>query len=591
MRGESIRMKYQANLANSCTALLVVLLCFTPVASAVEVSATIDRNPIYLDESVNLVISVEGNEALNTAPDLDPLHNDFAILRQSTQTNINIVNNTPHFVQSWQIEIQPKQLGLLEIPALTIAGEQTQPIEILVEEFMGNVATEGAEIFLEVETSSNNPYVQSQVNFSIRLFYSVPIVNGTLSEPQVPFATVKGPAQDKRYNAQRSGIDYRVVERRYAIFPEQSGAFSIPSIEFTCVVERLNPTTNSVNHYRERYSSKSIPLNVRGIPRSFSGITWLPARDLQLRDSWNGRAPDLEFGKPESRQITIDAVGLREVQLPRVDYAENDSVKVYGDQNSELKTSQIFEWSISNRTDEFAIIPQSESSVEIPKFEIVWWDINEDREKVAVIPAISVQLQPPAGQPVAPSDTGDASQLSDAEQSTLNTLIRSLDRQWQLISLALAVMWVLTLVAWYCSRRSRRTQWMGKESADTKQIESERKLLHYVRQACRANDAAAISKAMLDWAAVHWIEQSPRNLIELGQRLNNSVLITLLKDVDKAIYSAGSSTVEGGRLWQSFTAAIQSNRPGTNKPRRLIGFQSHKNKLEQLWPETDSSRS
>lgn len=587
MYGERWTMKIQANRSIMSIALLVGSCFFVSVAGAVEVSATIDRNPIYLDESVNLVLSVEGEEAMGISPDLDPVRKDFEILRQSTQTNINIVNNKPHFVQSWQIEIQPKRLGLLEIPSLMIAGEQTQPIQIEVQEFKGNVATEGAEIFMEVEASSNNPYVQSQVNLTIRLFYSVRIVSGTLSEPNVPFATIKGPAQDNRYNARRSGKDYGVVERRYALFPEQSGALSIPPIEFTAVVERLDPVTNAVNHYRVRYSSESIPLNVRGIPRSFSGTTWLPARDLKLQDSWKGRAPNLEFGKPESRQITIDAVGLRDVQLPQVNFEENDSVKVYIGQNSELKTSQIFEWNRSHRIDEFAIIPQSDSVVEIPKFELVWWDIDEDQEKVAVLPAISVQLGLLAAQPLS-SELGNAIKPSDSVRSDENASVWSRDRQWKLISLVLAVVWLMTLVLWYLSRRWRGGHRIEKDLVDTHRIESERKRLRNVRQACSKNDAVAISQALLDWAVIFWVDQPPRNLLELGRRLNSDELATALIEVDRAIYSERSDTVDGQVVWRLLAKAIDSNNRRTIGSKRSIWTRSREKKLEQLWPETDA---
>ena len=49
---------------------------------------------------------------------------------------------------------------------------------------------------------------------------------------------------------------------------------------------------------------------VRPKPSSFSGNTWLPARDLRITDSWDGTLPKFEVGKPETRKITINAVGV-----------------------------------------------------------------------------------------------------------------------------------------------------------------------------------------------------------------------------------------------------------------------------------------
>ena len=590
MRGNPIEMNHQFNGIAFFVAAVVGLALLTPVANAVEVSASVDRNPVYLDESVNLVLSAEGDEMSGASPDLEPLRKDFEILRQSTQTNINIVNNTPHVVQSWQIEIQPKRLGILEIPALTIAGEHTEPIELDVQEFKGNVATAGAEIFLEVVVSTNNPYVQAQVNFITRLYYSIPIVNGTLSEPEVSFATVTGPAQDKRYNAKRAGIDYRVVERRYAMFPEQSGLFSIPPIQFSAVIERVDPVTNQIRHLSERYSSIPVELDVRPIPRSYSGTTWLPAQELTLKDSWQGRQPDFEVGKPESRAITIDAVGLRAVQLPMVNYEENSTARVYGSNNAELKTTPTYDWSVARRTDEFAIIPQSDTRVEVPRFELVWWDVNEDREKIAVLPAISVNLDQSAVQSPG-MDSGDENSPADMNVSNLALNGVNPDAQWKLISLALLVTWVLTLLTWFFSRRLRSLKNMQGDIEGhvlrLQNIETERQALRSVKRACSQNDALALSNALLNWAVIHWPSRPPRNLIELGQKLDSEALTGSLEKVDRAVYSNENVSLQGRVIWRNLVTALDSIQRQQGQPKRFKWFKPHTKRLEDLWPQKD----
>ncbi len=575
----------------SATAFAISLLLPAVKATAIEVSATIDRNPIYSDESVNLVLQVEGESTNGLSPDLEPLRVDFEILTRSSQTNINIVNNKPQVVQSWVIEIQPRRLGVLEIPSISLGSVQTEPIQLEVQEFKGNVATEGAQIFLEVEVSSNNPYVQAQVNFTSRLFYSIPIVTGTLSEPQVSFATVKGPAQDKRYNAKRAGIEYRVIERRYAIFPEQSGSFSIAPIQFNCVVERTDPATNVKNHYRERYSSNPVQLDVRAIPRSYSGSTWLPAQDLTLSDSWHGRAPDFEAGKPESREISIDAVGLRAVQLPMVDFEQNSTARIYGGTNADLKTTPTFDWSLARRTDEFAIIPQNDSIVEVPKFEIIWWDVNEDREKVAVLPAISVQIGQRADQQMASDHSDNGSESADFGNLNPVKDIANEDRQWKLISLTLLAIWLLTLASWYLSRRSKQRSNADGANPHTRQIESEQKAIRKIRQACASSDAAAVNVALLQWAALHWENRPPRNLAEVAQRLNSKQLTDQFENLDKANYSHHQVSCDCHAVWRSFSEAITHERRQTNNQKRFKWFMSRETKLEELWPESETSTS
>ena len=570
-------------------AVLIAILHSMPLANAVEVSASVDRNPIYLDESVTLVLTAEDQSTNIPAPDLELLRVDFEILSQSTQTNINIVNSVPNVVQSWVIEIQPKRLGVIEIPALMIAGAQTQAIQLEVQKYVSNVATEGAEIFLKVDVTSNNPYVQSQLNFTTRLYYSIPIVNGTLSDPQIPFATVEASAQESRYNSRRAGIDYRVIERQYAVFPEQSGSFTIAPIEFACVIERIDPVTNLRKHYRERYSSNPVRLEVKPIPRSYSGSTWLPAQDLQLADSWNGRVPDFKVGRPESREISINALGLRAIQLPLVEFEENSTARIYAGSQSDQKTSPGADWLVSSRTDEFAIVPKSDSNVEVPKVEVVWWDVNEDREKIAVLPAISVSMGQSVSQSIEENPVGV--NPDGIETLQISEAIVHQDQHWKLISLALLGIWLLTLLMWLLSGRYRRGQLKEVESSQVQNAESERQLLRRIKQACEIGDAAKISKVLLVWAENYWADRPPKNLIELGRRLQSEELMPLLEDLDRALYSADDVFVHGLKLWKVLTHSLRVRTRTVKQKKRFLRFWKRARDLEELWPDQSSTYS
>ena len=582
-------MKCLGSKLGICFAVLIGLLHSIPVANSVEVTASVDRNPIYLDESVTLVLTAEDESTNIPTPDLELLRADFEILSQSTQTNINIVNNVPNVVQSWVIEIQPKRLGVIEIPALMIAGAQTQPIQLEVQKYVSNVTTEGSEIFLEVDVTSNNPYVQSQLNFTTRLYYSIPIVNGTLSDPQIPFATIEGAAQESRYNSRRSGVDYRVIERQYAIFPEQSGSFTIAPIEFACVIERIDPVTNLRKHFRERYSSNQVQLEVKPIPRSYSGSTWLPAQDLQLADSWKGRVPDFEVGRPESREISINALGLRAIQLPLVEFEENSTARIYAGSQSDQKTTPGADWLVSRRTDEFAIVPKSDSNVEVPKVEVVWWDVNENREKVAVLPAISVSMGQSVSQlieeiPVDANPGGiQTLQISEA-------IVRQ-DQHWKLISLALLGIWLLTLLMWLLSGRYKRGQLRKVELIQVQSAETERQLLRRIKQECENGDAATISKELLGWAESHWTDRPPKNLIELGRRLQSEELMPLLEDLDRALYSEDDVFVHGLKLWKVLTKSLRVRTRQVKQKKRFSRFWKRERELEELWPDPGSTYS
>ena len=88
-------------------ALWMYVLAPAVVWASIEVHAELDRTPIFLDESVNLILTAKGTSQVSEDPDTSPLRKDFEILGRSIRTSINIVNNVKEIVIRWIIEIKP----------------------------------------------------------------------------------------------------------------------------------------------------------------------------------------------------------------------------------------------------------------------------------------------------------------------------------------------------------------------------------------------------------------------------------------------------------------------------------------------------
>ena len=570
-----------------CFVVILSLGLLANIANALEVRAALDRTPIFLDESVKLILTAEGKTQVDGNPDLTPLRKDFEIMGQSVQTRIKVDNNVQHIVQNWVIEIKPKRLGITEVPAISLGSYQTLPVVLEVKAYTGNVLSAGDDIFVEIEVTPENPYVQSQVTYVLRLFHAVDIPEGSLSDPIVTFASVERLGQDRRYQAQRASREYRVVERRYSIFPEQSGSMEIAPVEFNGVVSRINRTTLKTEYTRERISSNSVRIVVRPKPSSFSGNTWLPARDLRITDSWDGTLPKFQVGKPETRIITIKAVGLRALQLLSPTYEENKLTRIYST-NPVLNTRQTYEWTMGQRDEEFVIIPQDTIALEIPEFKVVWWDVDEDREKVASLPKISVASFQSTGTPATTESASLAPLNADStDSSTVSTGSNTL---WRFMSIGLLVAWILTLIIWYVSHKSRRFR-SESNLHDSDQIEqTARQLSGEIQRACRQDNAAAVSHALLKWAQLEWSDYPPRNLPELGYKLGSEELLVALQNLDRAIYSGEADSWNGGELlWKTFSSVRKSIVRKSGKKRwNQIMSKPHR-ALDELWLENESS--
>ena len=567
-----------------CFVVILNLGLLASVANALEVRAALDRTPIFLDESVKLILTAEGKTQVDGSPDLTPLRKDFEIMGQSVQTSIKVDNNVQHIVQNWVIEIKPKRLGITEVPAISLGSYQTPPVALEVKAYSGNVLSAGDDIFVEIEVTPENPYVQSQVTYVLRLFHAVDIPEGTLSDPKITFAFVERLGQDRRYQAQRAGREYRVVERRYSIFPEQSGLMEIAPVEFNGVVKRINRTTLKTEYTRERISSKSARIVVRPKPSSFSGNTWLPARDLRITDSWDGTLPKFEVGKPETRKITIKAVGLRALQLASPTYEENKLTRIYST-NPALNTRQTYEWTTGQRDEEFVIIPQDTTALEVPEFKVVWWDVDEDREKVASLPMISVANFQSTGTPA--TIESESMATLNAESTDFSTVSSGSNPLWKFVSIGLLVAWILTLIFWYVSRKTKRRHF---ESNLLDKEQTSKQLYGDIQRACRRDDAAAVSHALLNWVKLKWSDYPPRNLPELGYKLGSEELIEALQILDRAIYSGEVDSWDGGEhLWKTFSSVRKSMVRNPNEKRWNLFRSKPHLALDELWPEQNSS--
>ena len=87
-------------------------------------------------------------------------------------------------------------------------------------------------MFIEAEADTRAPWVQQSVGYTLRLYYATPLVSGQLDQPTPEGAAVQRVGSDLQYSREIGGRRYTVVERRFVIVPERSGALTIPAARF-----------------------------------------------------------------------------------------------------------------------------------------------------------------------------------------------------------------------------------------------------------------------------------------------------------------------------------------------------------------------
>lgn len=532
---------------NRPTAILLLCLFSLPSLAAV-IKVTPDRNPVALNETFNLVFSAE--ESPDDDPDFSPLQKDFEILSQSHGSQTSIINGSMSRKTEWTLVLTPKRAGTLLIPSIAFGDDHSDAATVTVTAPAPTAQAPGtnadSELFIEVGAEPRNPYVQAQVIYTARVFLRVNLSAANLSDPAVNDALIERLDNDHRYSASRGGQQYTVVERKYAIFPQKSGALHIEPLKLEGQMEIgggrsfFSRPTRGV-----RIQSEALELKVRPARAEFAGKHWLPAENLQLEENWSQNPPMTKAGEPITRTLSLRARGATVGVLPELgaDRPLAADIKQYPDQPAMNETKQADGIS-SLRQEKTALIPAKDGDYKLPAIEIPWWNTTTERMEVARIPerilsvAAAAETQPPA-QAAASTPLPMA-----VPQTGLRQTAGDFDR-WFWLALLFGLGWVGTAMAWWWSRRAEKPQ--AKQPQPQPAI-GQREAYKTLQRACAANDPALASLALLDWARLHWPRQQPASLGELYHCAGHD-LAEEIRRLEKTLYGRGEAAWNGEALW------------------------------------------
>ena len=525
--------------------LAALLIAIVSASAQAAVTARVDRRTIDLNESFLFEVVVDTD--INVEPDISALEVDFDVLQRNQLSNTMIVNNEITRSRTWTYQLMAKRTGQVEIPPVTVAGESSQPIPILVREPTQSPPGE-ADVFITAEVDNEETYVQSQVLYRIKVYRAVPTRQPALRDPAFEGAEVliESDAIDERsYDSVLNGRTYNVVERVYPVFPQQSGEVKISTARFEARVLRDGRITG-----RKVFESESQTIRVLPIPdppAEFPDAAWLPARDLQLMDGWSRDIDELSAGEPITRNVVISVLGQLETQIPALPPPVVDGVSIYPDR-PELSRTIEPSGIRGVRKEQYALIGVAPGTVRLPAVEIPWWDVSAGEWRVARLPGRSIDVigsgEPAVVEPppveTEPVETAEAPADPESAQSDF----------WQLVAEILAVLWLLTLVAWWWQTRpQRRREPEEKEMAPPPVHKQQSRCLKDARRAAQEGDGQGVRKALLEWARLEWPERAPRSIGALAERVSSPLSDELLK-LSGAAYGANGASWDGDAIAQ-----------------------------------------
>lgn len=537
---------------------LAMLLIALP-GHAASLQATVDRNTISENDTVQLTLTLRDYDGpIN--PDLTILEGLFDLLGTHQSSQMSIVNGRIDASKQVQITLAPKQAGTLVIPAIEIGQLQSQPIPLQVVKANRSQTDQIGELKLEAEVDITAPYVQQQVILTVRLIHSINLSEGSLPDPEISGVEIYKLGDDKSYQTQQNGRRLGVIERRYAILPQQSGAIEIPSILFRGRSQARSQGGfgglfgNPFNQGRQLQTrSEAITLEVKQHPQHNSGIPWLPASAVTLLAEWSTQQSQFRVGEPITRTLTLQAHGLSANQLPELSLPTQGNFKVYPDQ-PQLTTDTTSQGVLGTRIEKYAVVPTQTGSITLPAINLTWWNSEQNALEVIKIPAETIEVL------AATQVSSTSALLPSSSQQTVTTTATDKTAlwPWQIAVLLLSLAWLSTLGLLWCQMK-RRTEHKAPKSLCSR---PEKPSLKAIQHACQANDPNRTRDALLLWSKQRWPQHTPISLIDLAEQLDEPSAQQQLLELDGLLYREHQHW-DGAKCWNIISPSLKGD---TNTP-------------------------
>ena len=518
-------------LRNGCITLFLLLLGSSTAQA--KITATIDRQDLFFGESLTLTIASDQNT--NSQPDFTILDAVFHVGQTGKSSSTQIINGSVSTQTTWQVLLVPKSLGSHIIPPIQVDGERTEAIKIEVKKPDPNAQAKG-DIFIEIEADKTSAFVQEEILLTVRLLYAINLKNGSLSEPTADGVIVQQINKGANYTTQRNNKTYQVLERKYAIFVENSGPISLNPLVFDGeVTDNSRQSFGLFQRGRPiRQVSEMLELEIKQIPQAFVNKDWIPAKQVALQQSWSQDKP-YQVGEPITRTINLKVTGLSETQLPEVEIEDLAGAKIYQDK-TDTSTRTDGQQLIASKVIKYAVIPTVKGSLEIPEFTLEWFDTNSQTAQTARIPASTLQIeaaeasttQAPKAINFNPVDIPDTQAIPASNENPY-----SADNDlWKTLTVLFAALWLLTTVFFWSKLKNQKPQ-----SIETKQSINTTSL-NNLNQA----SGVEIQAKLIQWWNQQY-QQKTTNLGQISQQLADGSMKHAIRDLQSQLYGGEAKLI------------------------------------------------
>ncbi len=576
--------------------IILAFACLWPGAAfAASFTATVDNTAAAVGQPVTLQLTLSGASA-KSAPDISVLSPSFNVVAQGQTSNMSYVNGQMSSSVGWQYALLPKKAGTVVIPPLSVETDggvlKTESITLDVSASSappavtgqqgyggGSSANTGNHVFVEAGASSDDPYQDQPVTYTVRLTSAVSMTDISLQPPTAAGAIVKAIAKPKIAKMVVNGTEVKVVTFRFLVTPVQAGDITIqPAIVqgnvavqdqqmqnggfFANPFQMMQMPGFGFSSYQPfTLGSNGVTLHVRPpVP----GVTpWLPLSSLRLSQRFEMTEP-VHVGDPVTRKIVLLAGGMPGSQLPGLkDLQDSADFSVYAGKPEIGKhisgeTGAVTGW----RRESYSLIPQKAGKLVIPAVTVKWWNTQEGKAVVSTLPEKTIDVLPAAaagqgaGQTAAsaPAVSAGAAAAAPLKVAAVGVPARGASGPpWLYAFIAVMVVIVLFALLWALSlqRKINRLVAVKEPAAEKKTAAAPKKEPSGFADVDKAATAQDLKNYLQSYAHDHWgtpanapLEKIFAAAQERRPALGEAEAQALLRDLAGAVYAGKAADLD-----------------------------------------------
>ena len=534
---------------NSIWAAIFTVFCLlwaTPVMALSQLQASVDKNPVLINESFVLQIVADDDVDAN-AIDTSILLKQFVVGQTQVSRATQSINSKTRRSTTWSTVLLARKAGTYQIPAFQVKGISSNPIQLTVSEEASG-SSEERDIYLKSSLHPDVIYPGQSSVLETKLYLAVQMERGSLSDPESDQASFTPMDDDTDRVEVVNGRRYRVITRRHAISAEQAGTWTIrpPLFSGSLITAQARSFFDHARTKPVQVVGDDLTLRVEPIPAN-APKPFIPAEYLTLQEETDTLPTQITVGEPMTRKIILSATGIPDSMLPALTHSYPDAVNVYPDK-VESSTHYSGNTVTSLRTESAALIATQPGTLTLPEIRIAYWDTRYHQMAEVSLPARSIEVL------AAPSTPTDPEPQVFIPQSpeTLTPL------PWHWLSMGLATLWLLTLLSWWLHVRfiNRSSMPLTQAIQPTQPKYAKTEAWQVLQQAI--HQQTDVSKPLTLWLQQ---DRGIHSLADLGADATSMALKQAYQTYQASRFSAHAHPVAGEQLVQALEQFRQNARP------------------------------